>query len=90
MQDGRLWSWTLNRTGSISSVFARIKNKQYVFPRAEECGEFLDDFTCEIAEFDDHLRSIKFICPENRTDDALHATNYAQAVGLRLVHAQSR
>ncbi len=55
------------------------------FPRVQDCGTFLDEFVCELAEYDDHSRTIRYTHPDGAPDDALHATNYLQQVGLRIV-----
>jgi hypothetical protein len=86
-QDGLLWRWTVNRSATLGVVFGRVKKKLMVFPRATECGTFLDEFACEVAEYDDRSRSIRYGHPESQPDDALHATNYALLVGLR-AHVQ--
>jgi len=35
-------------------------------------------------------RAIKYTHPETQQDDALHATNYALQVGVRMYNAQSQ
>ena len=89
-QEGKLIKWTVNRSASIGSTFSRIKKLMLHFPRVQECGTFLDEFVCEIAEYDDHSRTIRFTHPDGVPDDALHATNYLQQVGLRIVHARQQ
>ncbi len=89
-QDGLLWKWVVNRSATIGALFSRIKKKMLLFPRTEDCGTFLDEFTCELAEYDDYSRTIRYIHPETQMDDALHATNYAQLVGLRLWRSQAQ
>ena len=89
-QDGSLWKWTVNRSASIGAVFSRIKKQLLQFPRAQDCGGFLDEFTCELAEYDDYSRTIKYTHPETQQDDALHATNYAQLVALRWAFSHRR
>jgi hypothetical protein len=84
-RDGTLFKWTVNRSASIGSTFSRIKNLMLHFPRVQECGTFLDEFVCELAEYDDHSRTIRYTHPNAVPDDALHATNYLQQVGLRIV-----
>lgn len=86
VQEGSLHKWTVDRTGSIGALFSRIKKQMTYFPRVEDCGNFLDQFTCEVAEFDEHQRTIRYACPENQNDDALHSLNYAQLLALRLWH----
>lgn len=86
VQEGSLHKWTVDRTGSIGGLFSRIKKKMTCFPRVEDCGNFLDQFTCEIAEYDEHNRTIRYACPENQNDDALHSLNYAQLLALRFWH----
>jgi hypothetical protein len=81
-QDGVLWKWTIDRSASIGALFTRIKKQLLRFPRVEECSRFLDEFTCVLADFDDHQRTITYIHPEDQLDDALHATNYAQSLAL--------
>jgi hypothetical protein len=84
-QEGTLFKWTVNRSASIGATFSRIKNLMLRFPRLQECGTFLDEFVCELAEYDDHSRTIRYTHPDGVPDDALHATNYLQQVGLRIV-----
>ena len=43
----------------------------------------MDEFTCEVAIYDDEMRTVKYTKPETLKDDALHATNYAQLLALR-------
>ena len=86
--DGTLFKWTVNRSASIGATFSRIKKGMLHFPRIQACGAFLDEFVCELAEYDDHQRTIRYTHPEGLPDDALHATNYLQHIGLRLVHEQ--
>jgi hypothetical protein len=83
VRDGVLWRWTVSRSGSIGSLFARIKRRQITFPCRGDMDEFLDEFACEIAEYDDQQRAIKYTKPETQRDDALHATNYAFVLATR-------
>ncbi|MGE3808271.1 MAG: hypothetical protein AB7K24_26725 [Gemmataceae bacterium] len=83
-QEGILWRWTVGRSASIGVLFQRVKAKSLLFPRVEECGSFLDEIACEVAEYDKFQRSIKFTHPETQPDDCLHATNYALLMGIRL------
>jgi phage terminase large subunit GpA len=76
-QDGCLLTWPIMRSKSLGTVFSRIKMQTLLFPKLEDMAEFLDDFACELAEYNDHDRTIQYTHPENHTDDALHATNYA-------------
>ncbi len=82
-QEGVLWRWTVNRSASIGTVFSRVKKKTIAFPRVEDCGSFLDEVACEVAEYDDINRSIKYSHPETQPDDCLHATNYALLISIR-------
>jgi hypothetical protein len=86
--DGVLYKWVVNRTSAIGSLFSRIKKRLTLFPRVADCGHFLDQFTCEIAAYDEHQRTVQYTCPENQNDDALHSLNYAQLVALKLWHVQ--
>ena len=86
VRDGTLHKLTVNRSASIGNTFVRIKKKMLHFPRVKEVGTFLDEFVCELAEFDDHSRTIRYTHPDGLQDDALHATNYMQTMGLRVVH----
>lgn len=74
---GRLWNWTIGRTPSIGMVFTRVKKNRIHFPHVSECSSFLDEIWCEVAEYDDHQRTIKYTHPETQQDDTLHAINYA-------------
>lgn len=47
-------------------------------------GRFLDEFSCEIAEYDDHLRSVRYTHTSTQADDALLATNYALVLAIAL------
>jgi hypothetical protein len=53
-------------------------------------GSYLDEFACEIAEYDELNRTVKYTHPETMQDDALHATNYALLVGTHMHQAQRR
>lgn len=59
LQEGVIWRWTVNRSASIGVVFGRVKKRMLLFPRVADCGSFLDEFACEVAEYDDFHRSIK-------------------------------
>jgi hypothetical protein len=76
-QDGTLWMWTVNRSSSIGLFYSLVRKRFVVFPPANECGWFLDELACELAEYDDAKRCIRYTHPENQRDDALHASNYA-------------
>ena len=82
-RDGALWRWTVNRSAAIGAVFSRIKKELLAFPRADQVGGFLDDFTAEVAEYDEHQRTVRFTHPDTQPDDALHATVYMMHVALR-------
>ena len=76
-QDGVLWKWTIGRTSSIGYLFSCVHKKKIRFPRAADCGTFLDEFACEVAEYDDKNRCLKYTHAETQPDDTLHAANYA-------------
>ena len=86
-QDGNLWKWTVNRSASIGNLFARIKKGSIAFPRASECGTFLDEIACETADYDESMRSVRYTHPPNQQDDALHALNYALLLGTWAYYA---
>src|SRR5205823_9342286 len=44
VRDGVLWRWTVSRSGSIGTLFARVKKKLLRFPSIEESRPFLDEF----------------------------------------------
>ncbi len=83
-QDGAVWLWTVGRSATIGTVFARVKKRTLVFPSIKDCGSYLDEIGCEVAEYDNSARSVKFSHPESQPDDALHALNYAMLFGSRL------
>lgn len=83
-REGDLWKWTVGRSITIGGVFSRVKKRSLRFPRAADCGSFLDEFACELAEYNDETRSVRYTHPDNTQDDALHATNYALVIGIRL------
>jgi hypothetical protein len=76
-QDGILWKWPIGRTASISYLIACVQKQKLRFPRLADCRKFLDEFACEVAEYDDQSRTIKYTHPDTQQDDSLHATNYA-------------
>jgi Phage terminase large subunit (GpA) len=82
-QDGILWKWTVDRTGSIGYLFSCVKKQKIQFPRAQDCRGFLDEFACEVAELDDISRRMKFSHPSTHPDDAMHAANYALLIATR-------
>jgi hypothetical protein len=82
-QEGCLTKWTVNRSASIGVLYSRIKKKQMIFPRVEQCGSFLNEFAIELAEYDDITRTVRYTHPDGMQDDAVHATNYALVVALR-------
>jgi hypothetical protein len=82
--DGALTKWGVDRTATIGTLFSRVKAHKLHFPQVTDCGSFLDEFACEMAEFDDSTRRIRYIHPETMPDDALHATNYALLLGARM------
>jgi len=82
-QDGVLWRWTVNRSASIGTLFARVKKGTISFPRVEESGSFLDEICCEFVEYDNLQRSIRYSHPETHPDDSLHAANYALLVAVK-------
>ena len=86
-QEGVLYKWTVNRSATIGAMFSRIKKQQVVFPRVADCGSFLDEFACEMAEYDDINRTVKYTHPATQQDDALHATNYALLLATGLHNA---
>jgi hypothetical protein len=81
--DGALWRWPVDRSRSIGALFSRVKIRKLVFPCRQDSDPFLDEFACQIAEYDDHRRAIEYIRPETQFDDVLHATNYALLVASR-------
>lgn len=87
-RDGALVKWTVNRSATIGGVFSRIKKKMIVLPRVPDVGNYLDEFACEVAEYDDQQRAIKYTHPETQQDDTLHATNYGLLLGTRMHNAQ--
>jgi hypothetical protein len=52
--------------------------------RLSETSSFLDEFTCIVAVYDEENRRIKYTKAGTHRDDALHATNYAELVALRM------
>jgi phage terminase large subunit GpA-like protein len=81
---GAMWKWIIGKTPTIGGLFSRVKMKLIQFPRATECGSFLDEFTCVLAEYDDDMRAIRYTKPDDRRDDAMHALNYGELLALRL------
>jgi hypothetical protein len=89
-QDGMLMKWTVHRSATIGVLFSRVKKKHIIFPRLADCGSFLDEFACEVAEYDDSRRSVCYSHPESQQDDALHASNYALLLATRAFARQNQ
>ncbi len=87
-RDDVLLKWTVDRTGSLGVLFGRIKQRTLHFPRAGECGAFLDEIACETTDYDKSMRSVRFTHPPNQQDDTLHALNYALLLG-GYIHRQA-
>ena len=84
VQDGILWKWSVSKTGSIGHLFACIQKLKLRFPRVADCGTFLDEFVCEVAEYDEDSRTVRYTHPATQPDDCLHACNYALLMATRL------
>ena len=82
-QEGVLWKWSVNRSATIGYLFSCISKKKIQFPRIQDCGGFLDEFACEMVEYDDIRRCVKYTHPTTKPDDALHAANYALQIASR-------
>jgi hypothetical protein len=82
--EGVLWRWTVDRSRTIGDMVGRIKKGLLRFPRVAESGTFLDEFSCEVTIYDPHQRTHKYTKPDTLRDDALHATNYCELIGLRM------
>jgi hypothetical protein len=89
-QDGILTKWVVGRSATIGVLFTRVKQKRILFPREQEVRQFLDEFACEVAVYDDAQRAIRYTHPETQQDDALHATNYALLLATRTHNATRR
>lgn len=89
-QDGMLWKWMIDRSASIGAVFSRVKKQMLFFPRLADSSSYLNEFACEVAEYNDETRSIQYSHPETMQDDALHATNYALAVAIYATSTERR
>jgi Phage terminase large subunit gpA, ATPase domain len=87
-QDGILWKWTVDRSATIGALFSHVKKRSIQFPCVKDCGTYLDEFACEVCEYDDANRAIRYTHPETMPDDAMHATNYALLLGIRGHHLQ--
>ena len=58
-----------------------------LFPCRDDMAPYFAEFTCELAEYDEIQRAIKYTHPESQCDDALHATNYALSLATRAFNA---
>lgn len=81
-QDGVLFTWMINRTASIGVLFSRVKKQTILFPRVSDSSSYLEEFACEVSEYDDVNRSVRYSHPETMPDDCLHATNYALSLAV--------
>jgi hypothetical protein len=83
VNDGVLTRWTVHRSKTISYLFTCVQARKLVFPRVQDCGSFLDEIYCEVAEWDEYHRDLKYVHPLTQQDDTLHALNYALQVACR-------
>ncbi len=60
VQDGTVWMWTVNRSSSIGLLYSSVRKGYIVFPPVNQCGWFLDELACELAEYDDEKRRIRY------------------------------
>ena len=86
--DGVLTKWTVDRTGSMSALFTRIKMKRVVFPHLPDMNTFLDEFAGVTADYDDINRRTKYTHPETQKDDAVHSANYALLIATRAFNSE--
>lgn len=89
-QEGVLWKWMIDRTASIGVLFSRVKKQSLLFPRVADSSSYLEEFACEVAEYDDINRMVKYSHPETMQDDCLHATNYALTLAVYTHSAERR
>lgn len=89
-QEGVLWKWMIDRTASIGVLFSRVKKQSILFPRIADSGSYLEEFACEVAEYDDINRIVRYSHPETMQDDCLHATNYALTLAIYTHSAEQR
>jgi hypothetical protein len=87
---GAVIRWNIGRTPTIGGMFGRIKLKLLLFPQASQSGSFLDDFVNVVGEFDDTNRVLRYTKPDDRQDDCVHATNYAELLAMRVWAGQQR
>lgn len=81
--------WIVDRTRSLGHLISRAKSRHIEFPRFEQSRPFLEEFACEIAEYDEHMRTLRYTHPPNTQDDCLHACNYALLQAGRAFEASS-
>ena len=67
LSDGILTKWVVGRSPTIGVLFTHIKQKRISFPRQQEVGQFLDEFACEVALYDDANRRDQVLAPRNAT-----------------------
>ena len=49
---GPLWRWTVGRTPTIGNLFGWIKQRRLCLPCVADCGSYLDEICCEVAQYD--------------------------------------
>ena len=88
-REGAIMRWMVGRSASIGVLFGRVKRKQLLFPRRQDVDPYLDEFSCETAVYDEHLRAVKYTHPLTQRDDALHAANYALLLATYAFNARN-
>jgi len=61
--------------GLVKLGHMALDEKAMAKTRTVECWDLLEEFTHQVAEFNEQTRSIRYLCPPGRRDDLLHATN---------------
>lgn len=51
--EGMFCNWSVDRNRSIGHIISRAKSKHIQFPRFEQSRPFLEEFACEVAEYND-------------------------------------
>lgn len=82
--EGLTHSWTVDRNRNIGHLISRAKSKHLLFPRFDAVRNFLEEFSCEVALYNEERRTLRYSHPPNTQDDSLHACNYALLQAKRL------
>ena len=72
--------YEVGRTESLDITFSGFNRMRFMFPRKEQCKQYLKDIMNVYVEFDPNTRKKKYDHAGTGPDDFLHLCNYARVM----------